>query len=126
MLGPESIPESIEVEDGGSVSLKLPCHPRTITAKHLVTSPSHLPSHLVPTGTSSSSRTTAHCIAILSERPDVLRRPEVVREEVPDDEEVGEDDTAVIAFPPTSDDETVVRALMMGEGTGSCPNGQCE
>lgn len=128
MLGPESIPESIELESGdeGGVRLKLPCHPRTITAKYLITSSGHLPSHLLP-GPSSSSKRTAHCIAILPKRPDVLFKPKIVQEEASEDdeEEVGEDDTAVIVFPPTSEDGSVVRAFMMGEGTGSCPNGQC-
>lgn len=133
VLGPESIPESIELEDGAesSVRLKLPCNPRTITTKHLIASSGHLPPHLILNENESPSNTrrTAHCIAILSERPEILRKPEAVKlnDDDEDEEEVGEDDTAVIVFPPTSEDNgSVVRALMMGEGTGSCPSGQCE
>jgi len=63
---------------------------------------------------------TAHCIALLTSLPESLRRPQLAE---PTEEE-GEDDTAVIVFPPT-DDHGLVRALVMGEGTGSCPAGQC-
>lgn len=133
VLGPESIPENMELEDGaeGSVRFKLPCHPRTITAKHLITSSGHLAPNLIPNEKEAPSnrRRTAHCIAILSERPDILRRPETVKADADDDDEdeTGEDDTAITVFPPVSEEGgPVVRALMMGEGTGSCPPGQCE
>ena len=63
---------------------------------------------------------TAHCIALLTSLPESLRRPKIAE---PTEEE-GEDDTAVIVFQPT-DDHGLVRALVMGEGTGSCPAGQC-
>jgi len=53
--------------------------------------------------------------------PESLRRP---RAESTEEEEEGEDDTAVIVFPPT-ENHGLVRALVMGEGTGSCPAGQC-
>jgi hypothetical protein len=64
----------------------------------------------------------AHCIALLPSLPASLRRPQT---EPVDGEEEGEDDTAVIVFPPT-ETQGLVRALVMGEGTGSCPAGQCE
>ena len=118
VLGKESIPESITTEND-SVILKIPCHPRPITAKHLITSPDHLPPDLRPTQ-SGTGNVTAHCIALLTSLPESLRRPQLAE---PTEEE-GEDDTAVIVFPPT-DDHGLVRALVMGEGTGSCPAGQC-
>ena len=129
VLGSDSILESIELDGESGVTMKLPCHPRPITAKHLITSPGHLPSSLVPNGDTASTgtRRTAHCIAILPSRPEVLLKPAVIKEESneEDNEEAGEDDTAVIVFPPTEDEAAVVRALLMGEGTGSCPAGQC-
>jgi hypothetical protein len=69
----------------------------------------------------SEGNVTAHCIALLPSLPESLRRPKT---EPVDGEEEGEDDTAVIVFPPT-DNQGLVRALVMGEGTGSCPAGQC-
>lgn len=120
VLGKESIPESISVSDD-SITLKIPCHPRPITAKHLVTSPDHLPTDIRPDIGSSKGNITAHCIALLSSLPESLRRPKA---EPVDGEEQGEDDTAVIVFPPT-ENQGLVRALVMGEGTGSCPAGQC-
>jgi len=120
VLGKESIPEIITVNDD-SVTLKIPCHPRPITAKHLVTSPDHLPPDIRPQPKSSEGK-TAHCIALLSALPESLRRPKT---EPVDAEEEGEDDTAVIIFPPT-ESQGLVRALVMGEGTGSCPAGQCK
>jgi hypothetical protein len=68
------------------------------------------------------SKVTAHCIALLPSLPESLRRPK--KESTEEDGEEGEDDTAVIVFPPTADSR-LVRALVMGEGTGSCPAGQC-
>ena len=128
VLGKESIPESMTV-DMGSVKLKLPCHPRPITAKHLIASPDHLSADLRGTESSAHESTeTAHCVALLSSLPDALRRPKSTKEseegDVGDDEE-DEDDTAVVVFPPTVD-KPLVRALVMGEGTGSCPSGQCK
>ena len=104
-----------------SVTIKIPCHPRPITAKHLVTSPDHLPPDIRPDVGSSKGDVTAHCIALLPSLPESLRRPKAVPV---DGEEEGEDDTAVIVFPPT-ENQGLVRALVMGEGTGSCPAGQC-
>jgi RAB protein geranylgeranyltransferase component A len=129
VLGKESIPESITVEEG-SVKLKLPCHPRVITAKRLVTSPDHLPADLRRSGSSTStSSVTAHCVALISSLPVALRRPKTIKEsegeEEVDADDEDEDDTAVIVFPPT-EDGALVRALVMGEGTGSCPSGQCK
>lgn len=63
--------------------------------------------------------------------PEALRRPKKAQDEEEemgqDEDETGEDDTAVIVFPPLPQDVgPVVRAFMMGEGTGSCPSGQCK
>jgi RAB protein geranylgeranyltransferase component A len=119
VLGKESIPESLTVNDD-SVTIKIPCHPRPITAKHLVTSPDHLPPDTRPEVRSTEGNVTAHCIALLPSLPESLRRPKTESTE----EEEGEDDTAVIVFPPT-ENQGLVRALVTGEGTGSCPAGQC-
>ena len=121
VLGKESIPESMTVNDD-SVTIKIPCHPRPITAKHMVTSPDHLPPDIRPQPESSGGTITAHCIALLDSLPEALRRPKA---ESTEGEEEGEDDTAVIIFPPT-ESQGLVRALVMGEGTGSCPAGQCK
>jgi len=121
VLGKESIPESMTVNDD-SVTIKIPCHPRPITAKHMVTSPDHLPPDIRPKPESSGETATAHCIALLNSLPEALRRPKT---ESTEGEEEGEDDTAVIIFPPT-ESQGLVRALVMGEGTGSCPAGQCK
>lgn len=77
-------------------------------------------------------RRTAHCISLLDELPEALRRPVKQTSEDPangqEEEEGAEDDTAVVVFPPSPESEggKVVKALMMGEGTGSCPAGQCK
>ena len=128
VLGKESIPESITIEER-SVKLILPCHPRPITAKHLITSPDHLLPDLRGAESSAHESTeTAHCVAVLSSLPDALRRPKSTKgleEGDAGDDEEDEDDTAVVVFPPTGD-KALVRALIMGEGTGSCPSGQCK
>ena len=126
-MGKESIPESMTIEEG-SVKLKLPCHPRPITAKHLIASPDQLPTDLRGAESSThESSLTANCVALLSSLPDALRRPKSKESEEGDagHEEEDEDDTAVVVFPPTVD-KPLVRALVMGEGTGSCPSGQCK
>jgi hypothetical protein len=117
--------ESIEADEVSRVSLKLPRHPRPITAKNLVSSPDHLPPSLLSPPSEDDISTTAHCIAILPTLPRVLQRgisEDHAAEE--EGEERGKDDTAVILFPPEGDGQ-LVRALVMGEGTGSCPSGQC-
>lgn len=127
-MGKESIPESMTVEEG-SVKLILPCHPRPMIAKHLITSPDHLPIDLRGAESSThESSLTAHCVALLPSLPDALRRPKSTKgseEGDAGDDEEDEDDTAVVVFPPTVD-KPLVRALVMGEGTGSCPSGQCK
>lgn len=137
ILGPSSIPDSTEIvteEDGRPVvKLKLPCHPRVITAKHLITSPDHLPFSLISTSSTSTRRISAHCTAIVSALPEALRWPPKITTSEADgdagEEEQGaegeEDDAAIVVFPPEGENG-VVRAIMMGEGTGSCPAGQCK
>jgi hypothetical protein len=93
-----------------------------------VTSPDHLPPDLRGSASSTvTSSVTAHCVALLSSLPDALRRPKITKESEDEDEvdEEDEDDTAVVVFPPT-EGGALVRALVMGEGTGSCPPGQCK
>lgn len=118
VLGPSARPTSVVL--GDEVRLDIPCHPRPVVAKRLITSdPTHLPREVRPEQERVASE--ARCIAILDELPPLLRRE--VNEEGEDKEQ---DDTAVIIFPPEEGREAVVRALVMGEGTGSCPAGQCE
>lgn len=129
VLGKDSIPEKLEVEDGAAypVKVKIPCHPRTISTKHLISSPDQLSRDLRDTSPQGAKCTTAHCIALLPDLPAQLRRPDKVKSDNVDEgeEDEGQDDTAVIVFPPQGD-QGLVRALVMGEGTGSCPSGQCE
>jgi RAB protein geranylgeranyltransferase component A len=56
----------------------------------------------------------------------VDKLPASLRREQGEDGELDQDDTAVVVFPPAEGSKAVVRVLMMGEGTGSCPSGQCE
>lgn len=112
------------MEEGSGVRLKLPCHPRPVTAKHLIASPDHLPTSLLSPVVTEERRTTVDCIAVLSSLPEAIKRRPPVKSD--DDEEGAEekDDTAVVLFPP-EDGRQLVRALITGEGTGSCPSGQC-
>ena len=125
VLGSMAKPSDITVESEG-VKLSLPCHPRPITARHVVAAPDQLPSNLYP---SSPSRTVyrAQCIAILTSLPPVFKRQRTAEtEEAEGDQgEKEEDDTAGVLFPPV-DGRPAIRALLMGEGTGSCPPGQCK
>lgn len=113
ILGSDGAPTSMTVGED-SVTLSIAAHPRSVTAKHLITPPGYTSSPAV-------KRTTAHLVAVVSAQPPVLRKATATSE----DDEAGEedDDTAVIAFPATPN-SPLVRALIMGEGTGSCPRGQ--
>ncbi|WWD16550.1 hypothetical protein CI109_100977 [Kwoniella shandongensis] len=137
ILGSSAKPESIETSDTG-VTVKIPSHPRPVTASHLISSPNHLPPSISINSASSSSsssgesKVTANCVAVLSSLPKALRRRKPVQpeDEVEKSEEGEEDskdeendDTAVILFPPEGEG-SLVRAFVMGEGTGSCPPGQ--
>ena len=124
VLGPSARPREIKTDGtSGKVILDLPCHPRPVIAKHLVSSAEHIPESMITEG---RERTVhrAHCIAVVPSLPPIFSRRQNVSEETLG-EETEEDDTAVVIFPPV-DDLPVVRALLMGEGTGSCPSGQCE
>lgn len=143
MLGDQAVATSIQIHEEQGVELRLPCHPRPITTKHLIASYDHLPLSLQPkpeplkSGRSHAGTRMAHCIAILPSLPDSLKRkrgenpenPENPDSEAEESQEpksdVEQDDTAVILFPPEGE-VGLVRALLMGEGTGSCPSGQCE
>jgi len=131
VLGKESIPETMEIEEETEypVKLKIPCHSRTISAKHLIASSDHLPQRLRRSAAGKGGRRTAHCIALLPALPTQLRRQEKDKTDSDvtdgDEDEEAQDDTAIIVFPP-SGGQGLVRALVMGEGTGSCPTGQCK
>ncbi|WRT65664.1 uncharacterized protein IL334_002609 [Kwoniella shivajii] len=122
VLGPTAAPTSIETTPDG-VLIQIPCHPRPVTASHLVSAPIHLPPSLLTcSNTDTKETTSSNCIAITATLPEALRRRSLSVEE--DDEEKPEpenDDTAVIVFPR---EENAVRAYINGEGTGSCPAGQ--
>ncbi|GMK58354.1 hypothetical protein CspeluHIS016_0503860 [Cutaneotrichosporon spelunceum] len=122
ILGSEGAPSDIVVGDvgekggageGAGVSLRIDAHPSPIRAKHLLAPPGFLQEPGV-------TRTTAHLIAIATCQPAVLRK----RADESESESAVEpdDDTAVLVFPPG--DGPLVRALVMGAGTGSCPPGQ--
>jgi hypothetical protein len=105
ILGSEGAPSDIVPSDGG-VTLRIGAHPSPITAKHLLTPPGFLEKP-------EAVRTSAQLVAIVTAQPPVLRKEEGEEED---------DDTAVLVFPPQ--EGPLVRALVMGEGTGSCPRGQ--
>ena len=118
VLGSQGEATSID-SDAEGVKLNIPCHSRPITAKHLVSSPGQLPPSLLLSGPEQRS-TTAHCIAVLSSLPEILRKEATEGETSGEEQE----DTAVIIVPP-EDGRGLIRALIMGEATGSCPAGQC-
>ncbi|KAL1410388.1 hypothetical protein Q8F55_004398 [Vanrija albida] len=121
VLGPPAMPDAIGVAEGGGVTLKIPGHPRPLAAGHLVSSDDFLPPTLAPAA-SGAVRTTARGVAVVTAQPAVLKR--APQPDADEDEAVAEDDdTAVVVFPP-SGDAPLARALIMGEGTGSCPAGQ--
>lgn len=133
MLGSQGVVQSIEV-DRESVDLpfklSIACQAEPVCAKHIIANADYLPPDLVTSETSASeadARTTAHVIAVLPSIPKSLRRgpsPAAAGEEG-SVQETEQDDTAVVVFPP-EDGRGLVRALLMGDGTGSCPSGQCE
>ena len=132
VLGPSAVVSNIEIKDG-SVHLSVPCHPTPVVAKHLISAPQLLPETLRPTV--GESKTVARCIALTDTIPAAMKRarPDSEGEGVSEGEAEGEadeeakkeDDTAIVIFPPSDENDNVVRAVMMGEGTGSCPAGQC-
>jgi len=123
VLGASADIKRWEIKDSG-VELELPCHPRRVKASHLIAAAQHIPDALRPE-TLSEAR-IACCIAILDGLPPALKRERPESAEDGSEDKAEEDDTAVIIFPPDSADGHVVRGFMMGEGTGSCPAGQCE
>ncbi|BEJ16852.1 hypothetical protein CspHIS471_0602530 [Cutaneotrichosporon sp. HIS471] len=104
ILGSEGAPSDIVVDQG--VSLRISAHPTPISATHLVAPPGFLEDK------PGVMRTSAHLIAITCQPP-VLKSC---------GEDGVDDDTAVLVFPPSKG--PLVRALVMGEGTGSCPRNQ--
>ncbi|KAL7419591.1 hypothetical protein Q5752_005503 [Cryptotrichosporon argae] len=127
----------------GRLRVTVPAHPRPIRARWVLASPDYLSADVLsragPSGSGPASgsaldgratraaETTAHCIAIATARPAVLG---------PAGEGAADgDDTALVVFPPKErggpdgrggqeGQGELVRALIMGEGTGSCPAGQ--
>ena len=122
VLGASAEIKRLVITDTG-VELELPCHPRPVKASRIIATPQHLPGHQSSSTKSVSS--IARCIALLEGLPPALKRERPLDEDGPDDKAEA-DDTAVVIFPPESADGHVVRGFMMGEGTGSCPAGQCE
>ncbi|RXK40446.1 hypothetical protein M231_02279 [Tremella mesenterica] len=120
VLGPSAKLESISASEDG-VILRLPCHPRDIKASKVISTAEHLPENLRPAA-AEVIITTAQCIAILPSFPELLRQSRGSSEGTQTEEEGSEEneDTAVLLFPPEGE-MGLVRALIMGEGTGSCP-----
>ncbi|WVQ74521.1 hypothetical protein IAR50_004122 [Cryptococcus sp. DSM 104548] len=120
VLGPASIPTSCAITETGA-TISIPCHSRPVTAAHIIAPIDHLPASALTKNTTLSPRATAtaHCIAVSSSTPEILRRTAAAESE----EEAENDDTSLIVFPPEGDNP-VVRCLINGEGTGSCPAGQ--
>ncbi|ORX33686.1 putative rab escort protein [Kockovaella imperatae] len=119
VLGPSARMTDLHVDD--KVTFSIPCHPRPVIAKRIISAPDLLAPLLKEPGPSERVL-GAHCIAILSSLPAALAKDRALGEEN-DNEGIEQDDTAMIIFPPV-DGKPVVRGLLMGEGTGSCPAGQ--
>lgn len=98
-------------EDTKNVRLSIAGHPRELSARHLITAPHFLPPALRPV--MAEKRRTARAVVVLTSRPAFVVR-ESAGEEGEEDQD-DSDDTAVLVLSPR------VRALVMGEGTGSCP-----
>jgi RAB protein geranylgeranyltransferase component A len=122
------------------ISLQIKGFTHPILASHLIASPDYLPS----SSSSSTSATeeskaparVARCIAILDVYPTIFPLPAAPppaedggEETGQQAEEVEKPDASLLVFPPGSlvaECEHTVQALLVGEGTGSCPRGQCE
>ncbi|KAL7413045.1 GDP dissociation inhibitor-domain-containing protein [Mrakia frigida] len=117
------------------ISLQIKGFTHPILASHLIVSPDYLP----PSPTSLETVRFARCIAILDSYPSIFPLPPPTaaspedsdREEAKEEMEVEKPDTSLMVFPPGSlgeesdvDVKETVQALLVGEGTGSCPRGQ--
>ena len=120
VLGPSAKVSDLSFENE-KVKMTIPCHPRPVTATHLVASKGHLPITDTAQQNQGDGSFIASCIAIISSLPQPFKRSESAKAV---GEGVEEDDTALVVFPPEGG-RGVVRALLTGEGTGSCPPGQC-
>lgn len=127
ILGAQAQPTSIAIatpeekqSNTKAISITLPSHPRPITADHLVANSDYL----AGLDGSEDGFTTAHCIAILPSLPPCLAPEEQSGDLDEEEESEKEEDAMIVVFPPM-DGRNLVRALLMGEGTGSCPKGQC-
>ncbi|WVW80108.1 hypothetical protein I302_102083 [Kwoniella bestiolae CBS 10118] len=123
ILGASAKPTSISIS-AESVTLDIPCHPRPITARRLISSPNHIPPSLLGhlQGGPEEPSLTANCIAITKTLPEALRRKSTTSSTEESAEEQSEnDDTSLIVFPT---ENGVIRCYVNGEGTGSCPPGQ--
>ena len=108
------------------LTIKIPCHPRPVKASHLISAPDHVPKFISSPKSNQDYVVTAQCIAITSTLPEVLRHRHLATEKMSKEEEesLGNDDTALVVFPPENN-KPLVRCIIQGEGTGSCPPGQC-
>ncbi|WVN85715.1 uncharacterized protein L203_100866 [Cryptococcus depauperatus CBS 7841] len=124
VLGASAKPELIEPCMDG-LTIKVPCHPRPVKISHLISAPDHVPEFLASSKPDQDSVVTAQCIAITSTLPEVLQHRRLMTEGMLEetDESLGNDDTALIVFPPENN-KPLVRCIIHGEGTGSCPPGQ--
>lgn len=132
VLGSQGAVQSIEVNSEDAdlpIKLSVACQAEPIHTKHIIANADYLPPDLVesdPSAAESEARTAAHVIAVLPSIPECLRRSPseepAVEGGISQDSE--QDDTAIVVFPP-EEGRGLVRALLMGDGTGSCPPGQC-
>jgi RAB protein geranylgeranyltransferase component A len=105
-----------------AVSITLPSHPRPVTADHLVANPDYL---AAKSASEDGIGWTAHAICILPSLPRVLQPETQADVDLDEEEQDKSEDAMIVVFPPEGN-QPLVRVLLMGEGTGSCPEGQCK
>lgn len=135
ILGREIISiEEQSMELGLRYKITMSDFPEPLTCKLLVSSLSFIPKlPLTPAVSAQSSRTAvARCIAII-DTPLYLDSPPPEASDTTDDGEATTQpperspmDAAVIVFPPSSESESAVTVLVVGEGTMSTPKERCK
>lgn len=120
VLGNQAQVSDLTASQGSAAAtLNIPAHSRPIQARHVVSA-----------ATASSANDTdggANYLAILPELPSSLKTLLTRHPSSDDDDSSSEDsvdDVALLVIPPSGERKSVIRCLLMGEGTGSCPAGQ--
>ncbi|CDZ98878.1 RAB proteins geranylgeranyltransferase component A (RAB escort protein) [Phaffia rhodozyma] len=123
--------------DNMTIKVQIQGFAHPVESSHLIVSQDYLPAPVSDRELNTDTgEKWVRCISILNKFPALLRRPlqaNDVKGEQPEgvehiQQKEGEDerDTALVVFPPGSlgsDVQGSVSALLMGEGTGSCPKG---